>query len=197
MLNALVEGAVHVEATQLLGDVQPQVCPQPSRPHVAPAAPATLAVQEGTQGVGVVKHTPLVVHVCPAVHAPQVPPQPLLPQVFPVQLGVHTGVTTLHLVPSVEQAGVVEAHVPHEPPQPLLPQTRPVHTGVQTAGVTAQVPVALHVDPVLQVPHVPPQPLAPHVFPLHEGVHVFTHRPVALHVCVAVRAQAPRAPVPQ
>lgn len=195
--NKLIDGAVHLEATQLLGDAQPQVLPQPSRPHVVPATPATLAVHVGTHATGVDMHVPLVVHVCPAVHEPQVPPQPSLPQVFPAQFFVHTGVTTLHLAPSVEQAGVLEGHVPHEPPQPLLPQTRPLHTGVQTAGVTAQVPEVLHVDPVLQLPHVPPQPLAPHCFPVHAGVHVFTHSPAELQVCVAFRAQLPRGTVPQ
>lgn len=114
---------------------------------------------------------------------------------MPVHEGVHTGVTTLHRVPSVEQAGVVDGQLPHVPPHPSLPHTLPAHCFVHTAGMTAHVPAVEQEEPAAQVPQVPPHPLLPQVLPLHWGVHELTHRPAALHVWPA--AQEPVGLVPQ
>lgn len=95
---------------------------------------------------------------------PQVPPQPLEPQVLPVQFGWQTQTPLWHTLP-----------LPHGqvPPQPSAPQVRPSQVGLQT-----QTPVRLHIWPEPHVPQDPPQPSEPQVLPVQLGTH-------AAHVRVA------------
>ena len=74
----------------------------------------------------VVTHWPLVLHEEPEPQVPQVPLQPSLPQVLPVQLGVQLDThcpLALQLVPL--------AQLPQVPEQPSLPHTLPLQLGVQ------------------------------------------------------------------
>lgn len=74
----------------------------------------------------------------PDAHVPHEPPQPLGPQVLPVQLGVHAQVPAPVHVP--------KSHVPHEPPQPLGPQVLPAQLGTQ-ASLPASAPPLEEVVP--------------------------------------------------
>lgn len=88
----------------------------------------------------------LFTQVWPVGQVPQVPPQPLLPQVLPVQSGTQEATHTpfWHVFPV--------GHVPQVPPQPSGPQVLPVHDGVQP-----QPPQALHASthcgPQLELQH--------------------------------------------
>jgi hypothetical protein len=110
----------------------------------------------GTQAL-VALHTWPVVQ--PGGHTP---PQPLEPQVFPAQLGVHA---TTHWPEALQ---VPLEQVPQLPPQPSEPQTLPVHWGTQ---VVPHWPVAVLHVPVPQVPQVPPQPSGPQARPVQAGTH--------------------------
>lgn len=75
---------------------------------------------------------PLLLHVWPELHVPQVPPQPSGPQVLPLQLGVQHVPELVHVWPL--------AQLPHFtfPPQPsgAVPQVCPA--GQAVAGVQPQ-----------------------------------------------------------
>jgi hypothetical protein len=90
-------------------------------------------------------------HTCAPAQVPQVPPQPLLPQVLPLQDGVQQ-LFDRHTAPPPQ--------VPQVPPQPLLPQVLPEQLGAHTHW-----PPALQVCPLAQVPQVPPQSSLPQSLP--------------------------------
>jgi hypothetical protein len=89
--------------------------------------------QMGCEQVPPLTHWPVVLQVWPEAQVPQVPPQPSLPQVLPLQLGVQEAThwpEVLQLLP--------EAQVPQLPPQPSLPQLLPVQLGVQVVQLWPQ-----------------------------------------------------------
>jgi hypothetical protein len=101
--------------------------------------------------------------LCPEEQLPQLPPHPLSPQVFPVQLGVQA----TQEVPFVLQT-VLLLQVPHVPPQPSDPQTLPVQLGVQVI----QAPLESQIFPEGQLPQLLPQPLDPQTLLVQEGVQL-------------------------
>jgi hypothetical protein len=72
------------------------------------------------------EHWPLELQVAPPVQAPQVPPQPSLPQTLPLQLGVQA---LVHWPLELQLEPLAQA--PQVPLQPSLPQTLPLQLGVQ------------------------------------------------------------------
>jgi hypothetical protein len=76
-------------------------------------------------GVHSAAHCPdNVLHACPSLQSPQLPPQPSGPQLRPLHEGVHA----THC-PALQVAEI--AQLPQLPPQPLSPQVRPAQFGVQ------------------------------------------------------------------
>jgi hypothetical protein len=74
--------------------------------------------------------TPATLQMLPVVQVPQLPPQPLSPQVLPVQLGVQTQ------VPLWQVLGAVQ--VPQLPPQPSSPQVLPAQLGAPQSATQLQ-----------------------------------------------------------
>jgi hypothetical protein len=63
----------------------------PLSPPPSIEQPASVAASASSRTVRVVfvgTHWPAALHVLPLAHVPQLPPQPSLPQVLPLQLGV-------------------------------------------------------------------------------------------------------------
>jgi hypothetical protein len=171
----------------------PHVPPQPSVPHVRPAqlgvqqrdaehtsapghgqSPGQLP-QSSRTGVHIESpHTaaqlPLA-HEYPAGHAPHEPPQPSVPHVRPLQLGMHPTQT-----PALQLRPPGQGQSPRQLWQSSIPGAQ-----IPSPQRTAQVPAALHDCPTGQPPHEPPQPSLPHARPAQFGVH--EHWPAPSHTC--------------
>jgi hypothetical protein len=136
--------------------------------HALPAQPAAWNNGNTSAAKDLLAQTHLsLLQVWVLAQVPQVPPQPSLPHVLPLQLGVQP-----HW-PVWPQA-CPDGQLPQVPPQPSGPQTRPAQLGAH-----AHCPVAEQAWPPAQVPHEPPQPSGPQVLPSQLGTHA--HWPALEH----------------
>ncbi len=155
------------------------------------------ALPAGKLAQGFVRHWCVVAsHTFPVVQVPHEPPQPSLPQVFPVQSGVQVGApgqargcdaSTLLALETHPYPFLDASHPQYGPPasegqsqvirpQPLGAQKLSFSPVQQFASgmvghwaLTHWLKSLLHTWPNVHVPQVPPQPSSPHVLPVHCG----------------------------
>ena len=137
-------------------------------------------------------HWPALLQAVPAAQTPHTPPQPLGPQFWPAQSGMHR---STHCPPSQLSAA---GQFPHEPPHPSVPQFRPSQFGSH-GGAGSQLPCT-HSIPGSHSPQTPPHPLGPQFFSvpsdsLQLGTQATMHCPPSHAVPAGQSPQVPPHPL--